>query len=97
VVPLTRAGANAKGIILAGVHQWDHAHSSGAYGDYDSPVVMGRISIWTTGAIDLEVLRVADGEDVYFGHTDLSDLEDDSLKQRFDEFSHKMANPDLPK
>jgi hypothetical protein len=55
---------------------------------------MGRIIVWVSGEIDLEVLRISDGNNVLVRHEKVSSLDAPSLQDAFNEFVKSMKHPD---
>lgn len=50
--------------VKADVRYWP-PDSSALVADFDSRTSMGRITIWGTGACEIEVLRIEDGMTIY--------------------------------
>ena len=46
-----------------------------AAADFDATVAMGRISGWVSGQVDFEVVRVSDGENIFWRHVDAGSVE----------------------
>ena len=64
-----------------------------ARGDFDSDYAVGRIIIWMTGETDFEVLRMSDGELIFFRHEYVVALEDPVADDAFHEFVRNMMVP----
>lgn len=47
-----------------------------AFADFDGIGVMGRITGWVSGLFDFEVLRVLDGEGIFWRHVEAESTED---------------------
>jgi hypothetical protein len=82
------------GIILAGVHERSGTAKPSAFADFDAVLGMGRIIVWVSGEIDLEVLRISDGKNVLVRHEKVSNLDAPSLQDAFNEFVKSMKHPD---
>ena len=81
------------GIILAGVHERSGTDKPAAFADFDAALGMGRIIVWVSGEIDLEVLRISDGNNVLVRHEKVSNLDAPSLQDAFNEFVKSMKHP----
>jgi len=57
--------------------------------DFSGPTAVGRINGWVSGAFDFQVIRVSDGENLYFGHVDVSRMEE--LEPAYQEFLNHLA------
>lgn len=65
--------AKEHNVELAQLQQHEELLPS-AFADFDTEDRSGRISIWATGLIDLEVYRGADGEQLHFEHAEVETL-----------------------
>lgn len=61
-----------------------------ATADFDSENAIGRISIWATGEVDLEVLTRSDGEFAFFRHESVMNLAASVLDHAYYEFVRNM-------
>ncbi|QNI33314.1 hypothetical protein H7849_04965 [Alloacidobacterium dinghuense] len=89
------SGLESRGVTLAGVQE-RHMHIPAAFGDFDSEQAMGRITAWTSGHVDFEVLRTSDGKDAFIRHEMISNLDAPALEIAFGKFLQKMMRPDEP-
>lgn len=81
------------GVTLAEVRQNDK-HLPSAAADFDSAKAIGRISVWVNGCVDFEVLRTADGKNVFFGHEEVTGISAPSLESAFADFIRYMVDPE---
>ena len=81
------------GIIVAGVHERHGTDKPAAFADFDTDLGIGRIIVWVSGEIDLQVLQRSDGKDVLFRHEKVSTLNAPSLQDAFKEFVKSMTHP----
>ena len=86
----TRGGSD---VTLAEVRE-RHTHVPAVAADFDSSRAIGRISAWVTGAIDFQVLRKENGEDVLFRHAQVSKMDGPDLEAAYADFLCLMLNPD---
>ena len=63
-------------------------HLPAATADFSGTNTMGRINGWVSGEFDFEVVRVSDGEDVFWQHVRVSAL--DALESAYADFLRNM-------
>lgn len=61
-----------------------------ARGDFDGDFGIGRITIWVSGDVNFEVLRMSDGELIFFRYEHVVTLEASVLEDAFKEFTRSM-------
>jgi hypothetical protein len=83
------------GISLAEVRQ-NREHVPSAAADFDTANAIGRINAWAAGHFDFEVLRRADGKDVFFRHEKVLSVHELGLESAYADFLRHMLNPDEP-
>jgi hypothetical protein len=76
-------------VSLVGVRE-SRTEKSAAAADFDSAAAMGRISIWVSGEVDFEILRVSDGQTIYSRHESILTLSSTLLEDAFTEFARGM-------
>src|SRR6266851_1289458 len=81
------------GIIMAGVHERHGTDKPAAFADFDADLEIGRIIVWVSGEIDLQVLQRSDGKDVLVRHEKVSTLNAPFLQDAFNEFVKSMTHP----
>lgn len=64
------------------------------HADFDGHGAIGRISMWSTGEVDFEVVESSNGAFRFFKHEDVSELESDELKQALLQFVRALEKVD---
>lgn len=75
----------SSGVRLTDVKQ-KVEHLPAAYADFDGLETMGRMSGWVTGSFDFEVIRTADGSQMFFRHLEVMRLDDPLLNAAVTDF-----------
>jgi hypothetical protein len=81
------------GITLADIRE-SHTAKSAAAANFDTAHSIGQIVAWVSGEVDFEVLRVADGKDVFLLHQKVPHLGSPTLETAFENFLQHMTHPD---
>src|SRR4029079_18632408 len=78
------------GTKMAGVQQRSEDLPA-AFADLDGSETICRISGWVNGLFDFEVLRIADGHQVFFQHEEVERIDDPSLSLALAVFAAYLA------
>jgi hypothetical protein len=87
----SKAAHLGPGVSLVEVSESDNEYKPGALADFVGASAVGRITGWASGEFDFEVLRIADGEFVFFRTLKIVGAED--LEETFREFIRTVFNP----
>jgi hypothetical protein len=79
------------GITLANIRTRE-VHVPAVSADFDSVDTLGRISAWVSGEVDFEVLRRANGEDLFQHHESVSTFTSQALEYAYDSFLKHMID-----
>lgn len=71
-------------------------HLPSARADFDSISAIGRISFWTTGEVDFEVLDRATERSAFFRHESVSSFDSPQLEEAYAAFIAAMAGDHGP-
>jgi hypothetical protein len=80
------------GANMAGVKERSE-YLPAAFADFDGAETMGRICGWVNGLFDFEVVRIADGHQVFFRHEEIERIDDPSLNAALAAFVAALAGP----
>jgi len=75
----------AKGVTVVGLRETTEFLPAAA-ADYDTVTMTAGITGWVNGLFDFEIYRVADGQQVFFRHEEVSCIDSPSLHAALDEF-----------